>query len=108
MKNPALFGQVKRKLNVTWDDDDTTARIEEIIDSAIPTLIHKLGIVDPDFDFSIPGMENNLFKSYCLYEWNHCVNEFDDNYANDIAQVRAMHEVDYFSAESGANVDANT
>ena len=108
MNNPALFGQVKRKLNVTWDDDDTTARIEEIIDSAIPTLIHKLGIVDPDFDFSIPGMENNLFKSYCLYEWNHCANEFDDNYANDIAQVRARHEVGYFHAESGANVDANT
>ena len=103
MNNPALFGQVKRKLNVTWDDDDTTARVEEIIDSAIPTLKHKLGIVDPDFDFSVPGMENNLFKSYCLYEWNHCVNEFDDNYANDIAQVRARHTVEQHLAESGGS-----
>ncbi len=105
MDNPNLLGQVRRKLNITWDDDDTTARIEEIIESAIPTMIHKLGIADPDFDFSIPGMENNLFKSYCLYEWNHCVNEFDENYANDIAQVRARHEVDYFHAESGENTD---
>lgn len=93
MDNPALFAQVKRKLNITWDDDETTARVEEIMESAVPTLLHKLGIADPDFDFSTPGMENNLFKAYCFYEWNHCVNEFDDNYSNDIAQVRAMHEV---------------
>lgn len=100
MNNPTLFGQVKRKLNITWDDDDTTARIEEIIDSAVPILLHKLGIADPDFDFSNPGMENNLFRSYCLYEWNHCVNEFDDNYSNDIAQCRAIHEVEYYLANS--------
>ena len=100
MNNPALFGQVKRKLNVTWEDDETTARIEEIIESAIPTLIHKLGIADSKFDFSDPGMENNLFRAYCLYEWNHCTNEFDDNYANDIAQVQAKHAVSNHLAES--------
>lgn len=96
MVNLTLFNQVKRKLNVTWEDDETTARIEEIIESAIPILIHKLGIADPDFDFSVPGMENSLFRSYCLYEWNHCANDFDGNYANDIAQVRAKHDVAYY------------
>jgi hypothetical protein len=108
MDNQVLFGQVKRKLNVTWDDPDTTARIEEIIESAIPTLLHKLGIADSDFDFSEPGMENNLFKSYCLYEWNHCVNEFDDNYANDIAQVQARHTVKQHLAESEDGENAET
>lgn len=108
MANPTLTGQVRRKLNITWEDDDTTARIEEIIESAIPTLIHKLGIADPEFDFSNPGMENNLFRSYCLYEWNHCTNEFDDNYANEIAQVRAKHEVEKYLAESEGNTDAET
>lgn len=99
MVDAKLLGQVRRKLNVTWDDDDTTARIEEIIESAIPALKHKLGIADRDFDFSKPGMENNLFMAYCFYEWNHCLNEFDTNYWNDIAQVRAMHEVEYYEAE---------
>lgn len=88
-----LFSQVKRKLNITWEDDDTNARVTDIIGSAIPTMKHKLGIADPDFDFSELGMENNLFKAYCLYEYNHCANEFDDNYANEIAQVRAIHDV---------------
>lgn len=96
--------QVKRKLNITWDDDDTNANVEDIIMSAIPTMLHKLGIADPDFDFSEYGDENTLFKAYCLYEFNHCTNEFDDNYANMIAQTRAKHEVaDYLN--NGANAD---
>lgn len=96
----SLLSQVKRKLNITWEDADTAARINDIILSAIPTLRHKLGIADPNFDFGEPGMENTLFLGYCLYDWNHCLNEFDENYANNIAQVRAKHEVDYFLEES--------
>lgn len=92
-----LYPQVKRKLNITWSDEDTDSRVEDIIQSAIPTLIHKLGIADPDFDFSVPGMENDLFKAFCFYKWNHCENEFDENYANNIAQVRAIHAVDYYA-----------
>lgn len=93
MSNPILTAQVKRKLNVTWDDEDTDARIEEIIESAIPDLIHRLGITDETFDFSQRGAENTLFLSYCLYEWNHMLEEFDVNYARMIATVRAIHVV---------------
>ena len=101
MTNEALFEQVKRKLNVTWEDDETTDRINEIIASAIPTLKHKLGIYEANFDFSAAGTENMLFKNYCLYEWNHCTNEFDDNYANDIAQVQAQWAVKYEESIEG-------
>ena len=93
MEENKLFEQVKRKLNITWEDEDTTNRINEIIESAIPDLKHKLGITDEEFDFSVPGTENTLFKSYCLYEWNHVIDEFDDNYANIIAQLQAKYEV---------------
>lgn len=104
MNNPTLFGQVKRKLNITWDDSDTTARIEEIIDSAIPDLIHKLGIADEDFDFSVAGAENTLFLAYCLYEWNHAVEAFDINYERMIAQVQSQHQVkNYLASEEGAD-----
>ena len=99
MSNETLFGQVKRKLNITWEDEDTTARVKEIIDSAIPDLKHKLGIKDDNFDFSVAGTEHNLFLAYCLYEWNHALAEFDDNYANNIAQCRAKHEVAAYLAE---------
>lgn len=92
-----LIDQVKRKLNITWSDEDTDSRIADIIAAAEPILKHKLGIpAAATFDFTMPGIERNLFLAYCLYEWNHSANEFDENYHNEIAQCRAMHEVAAF------------
>lgn len=102
-----LTAQVKRKLNITWSDEDTNARVAEIIVSAIPYLLHRLGIADQDFDFSEPGLENTLFLAWCLYEYNHCANEFDDNYANLIAIVRQQHEVVYYQ-ENEVEPDGET
>lgn len=90
-----LIEQVKRKLNITWNDEETDKRINDIIASAVLVLKHKLGIADADFDFSAPGLENLLFLAYCLYEWNHAAHEFDSNYANELAQCRAIREVSY-------------
>lgn len=102
--NDVLFAQVKRKLNITWEDEETNLLIQEIIESAIPTLKRKLGIVG-NFDFSVEGQENILFKNYCLYEYNHCANEFDENYSNEIAQLQAVHEVKNYLAENGGDLD---
>lgn len=102
--NELLFQQVKRKLNITWEDEETTKLLTDIIENAIPDLIHKLGITDKNFDFSAAGAENKLFRAYCLYEYNHCANEFDENYANDIAQVREKWAVEYYRENGGVNV----
>lgn len=104
-----LIDQVKRKLNVTWSDEETDSRITDIMDSVSVILKDKLAITEPEFDFSKPGRENMLFLALCLYEWNHSANEFDENYANDIAQCRARHEVKYhLSQESEVGSDAET
>lgn len=100
MVTEKLTSQVRRKLNITWNDTETDARVAEIIESAIPFLIHKLGITDSEFDFSVPGTENDLFKALCLYEWNHASrDEFEENYRGTIANVRAQHEVNYYKAQ---------
>ena len=84
-----MFDVVKRKLNITWDDVDTDLRVSDIIDDAIPTMRHKLGL-PADYDFSEIGMERTLFLEYCLYVWNEKKELFDDNYRNDILQTRDM------------------
>ena len=96
-----LIDQVKRKLDITWSDENTDRRVADIVDSVSPVLKHKLGIADLEYDFSKPGLENMLFLALCLYEWNHSANEFDVNYANEIAQCQAMHEVAYYKAQGG-------
>lgn len=93
MNNETLFSQVKRKLNITWQDPDTDSRVSDIIATAEAVMLHKLGITLPDFDFSAPGIENLLFLAYCLYLYNHAEEQFDENYKGLILQARAKYEV---------------
>lgn len=95
-----LFSQVRRKLNITWDDPGTDARLYDIIDSGQAAMSHKLGVA-ADFDFSVPGQDNALFLSWCLYEWNHAAGEFDVAYASDMLQARQRHMVEAMKAGEG-------
>lgn len=87
-----LTALVKRKLNITWSDEETDARVNDIIALAVPTMRHKLGLPG-DYDFTAAGQELNLLLSFCLYEWNNAAADFDSNYLNDILQVRQRQEV---------------
>lgn len=101
-----LTKQVKRKLNITWEDEDTNARVDDIIGEVSPYLTHKLGL-PAEFDFSAPGTERSLFLSCCLYEWNHIPrDEWEENYKHTIADVRARHEVENYLKEQEAETDA--
>ena len=100
-----LTKQVKRKLNITWEDEDTNARVDDIISDVSPYLTHKLG-VSAEFDFSAPGEERNLFLACCLYEWNHIPrDEWEENYKHTIANVRARHEVENYLKKQEEQTD---
>ena len=101
-----LTKQVKRKLNITWEDEDTNARVADIIDDVDAYLRHKLGL-PTTFTFELPGEERNLFLSCCLYEWNHIPrDEWEENYKHTIANVRGRHEVEYYLQEKEAEANA--
>ena len=85
--------EVKRKINVTWDDEETNQAIDSMVEDAIITLNEKLGA---NIDYSKPGMERNLFKNYCLYAWKDCLDDFDKKYINEIYQIRAKYEVESY------------
>ena len=101
-----LIQRVKRKLNITWEDPTTDARVDDIMGSVGPWLIHKLGLTDPEYDFNAPGTERDLYLSCCLYEWNHIPrDEFEENYKRTIADVRARHEVAHYLKEQEASTN---
>lgn len=95
---------VKRKLNITWTDTDTEARVDEIMAIAEADLRPKLAL-PADYDLGTPGQEQKLFLALCLYEWNHVSNEFDSNYANDILQARQRHIVNGLKEAENADKD---
>lgn len=85
----------KNKCKVTWEDDDTDARITEIVENAAEALKHKLGMKGmPDEVFLRPGLTRTIFENYCLYDWNNTINEFDKNYRIEILAQRHIYEVE--------------
>lgn len=104
MDGNELTELVKRKLNITWSDTDTDARIEQIIEDAKSEIADKVGIADPEFDFAKASQERKLLLAYCFYEWNHALDEFQINYAEDILQARERWEVVSHAEEQTDNV----
>lgn len=84
-----LLQRLKEKLNITWAEEETENRLQIILEDAKLTLNYKLGA---EIDYS-SGMERSLLLNYCMYAWNNCENEFDDNYFNSIMQLRQKYEV---------------
>lgn len=85
-----LVDILKNELFITWDDESTNKRLQRIVSNAIHTMNYKIG---SDIDYTVPGMGQNLFMNYCVYVYNGCANEFDDNYFNEIMQLRQLYEV---------------
>ena len=103
--NEELVFLVKRKLNITWEDPTTDARVDDIMGDVTPYLEHKLGVTS-GYDFSAPGAERSLYLSCCLYEWDHIPrDEWEANYARTIANVQARHAVDAYLKEAEGDGD---
>ena len=89
---------VKRHLHITWSDEDTDNKVIEIMCDAEVALNHKLGAT---VDYFQPGQERQLYKNYCLYAWNDCLEQFDAAYRAEILQVRHKYEVAAFTEDAG-------
>lgn len=101
-----LVSLVKGKLNVTWADKITDARVNTVLEDSIPKLCRMVGLhydyetetaydgAGEVFDFVIPSVERGLLLNYCLYEWNHKGDLFWPAYADDIASCRQRHSLE--------------
>ena len=101
--DPQLLMLVKRHLNITWDDNDTDNKLEDLIDDAAESLCHLLG--NGEIDFAAPGMARRLFLSYCLYLWNDSGDEFEKAYLADIIHLRQRYEVQRDQASESEEVE---
>lgn len=84
----ALVDKVRRKLRVTYRDNEIDERIDEIMEQADLDLRSMLGISERSFTFEDTGTEQALFLAYCFYEWNDALDDFEVNYAEKIAKCR--------------------
>lgn len=97
-----LIEFARRICRITWNDDDTDARITSIVENAVTHLHHKFGMPGEPSPgiFENPGTERMLFENYCLYCWNDIPEEFEVNYKRDILTVRHKYEVEAARSEN--------
>lgn len=84
----------KSKCRITWGDEFTENRVRSMVENAVLSLKHKLGIKDQGEEmFLSPGMTRTLFENYCMYDWNDMIEEFSKNYREEIIGERHKYEV---------------
>ncbi len=79
---------VRRKLNVTWSDEDTDARVEDVVATVSPRLSALLAYPAGHAFAPTDGQSWMLFLNGCLYEFSDAWDDFEANYAKEIHSVR--------------------
>lgn len=79
---------VRDKVNVTWDDETTSARLEMVVATVSPRLSSLIGYPS-DHEFTPTDHSfGSLFLNACLYEFSDALDDFEGNYADIIQSER--------------------
>lgn len=81
---------IKRKLNVTWDDEGTNERLQDVVETVSPRLASLVGYPSDHEFASADGSAWGLFLNACLYEFSDAWDDFAGNYADEILSVRLV------------------
>lgn len=86
-----VMAAVRRKLNVTWQDEETEQRLCEVVDSVSSRLASLVGYDDLHVFNSDDGGAWGLFLNGCLYEFSDAWDDFVLNYEREIQSVRLLN-----------------
>ena len=91
MTDADIAAAVRRKLNVTWTDADTDARIDDVIDKS-EAAIRRLCDA-PDDATTWDSEDVGLMLDAALYEFSNAMDDFRANYSDAIQSCRLKHLV---------------
>lgn len=84
------LNEVKRHLQITWNDTDTT---ESLISMMLDGEIELNHLFGAELDYFAPGLAHRLYLSYMLYAYNKCLNEWEGSYRADIMKLQHICRV---------------
>lgn len=94
-----LISEAKRKLNITWDDAGTDARVGDALEYVVPAVARTVALKPGDPALTEDAETRSLVINACFYEFSHQLDEFWRNYADDIQRCRIKHEVEAYRAQ---------
>lgn len=89
---PGELAAVRRKLNVTWTDSGTEARVSDVVATVSPALALRCGL-DQAHEFSTGDPEWALFLNACLYEFSDALDDFWENYASEVGEAHLRNTI---------------
>ncbi len=88
--NTDVIAAVRRKLNITWEDADTSARLDDVVATVSPRLASLLGYPSDYVFLPTNRAFGSLFLNACLYEFSDAWDDFEKNYADVINSERLL------------------
>lgn len=90
----ALLDNCRLELQITWNDDDTNARIVNHIKNGLVYLQRVTGATDEDFEAG--GKANALLLAYVRRAVSGDTSTFEADYLSDIIALQTDFEVDSY------------
>lgn len=90
--NDPTLAAIRRKLNISWEDERTDARVSDVVASVSPALALRCGL-DADHTFTQTDPEWGLFLNACLYEYSDAMDDFWTNYAGELLAAHLRNVV---------------
>lgn len=89
-----LLAAAKNYLDITWDDEDTDAKLTGELQRGIAYITAKTGVDPSAFaGENVDLRAQELLFNYLLYDRAGSVHEFKKNYSSDIVGLRMRWEV---------------
>lgn len=87
-----LLEQLKRYLNISYEDQDTDGALEDILENGKVIINDYAGT---ELDYEQPGQARQLLFDYCRYARSHASEMFEVNYRRELIELREMTEVQH-------------
>lgn len=97
---------VRRKLHVTWTDENTEARLQDVVDSVSPRLAALLGLSEDHAFAPSDGSAWGLFLNGCLYEFSDAWDDFVAHYEREIQSSRLLNLASEAQTEGDRDAEA--
>ena len=81
-----MIAELKNYLNITWSDDDTDTKIQNILDRATAILNNYAAT---SIDYGVAVNHKQLLFDCCRYIYNDAYEDFRRNYREELIMLRA-------------------
>lgn len=85
-----MIDELKRILNINWEDSETDLKLEEVIKRAESKVNTLLG---SNIDYENNQEARSLLLNYARYDYNNASEYFEENYHKEILRLQFLEAV---------------